>query len=104
MIGRYLVARSWDVRAAFEQLETALKWRNDFRADSILDNEDPLEAFYQRCCPHLFKGLDYEGRPVYWERTGAIDLPEVLKVSTLDEMRRRHVWGMELKVSFFSTD
>jgi hypothetical protein len=98
---RFLKARRWDVDAAFDQFSKTMKWRKEYNVDSLLDGPYPGEEIYQSLTPHMYKGFDKQGNPLYWERTGVVDLPNLLKYVTAEDLVRRHVWHMELQVRNF---
>lgn len=92
---RHLVAREWSLDGAHDQLAKTLQWRIDTNASDTIADRDPLHEFYDVCTPHYYGGYDKMNRPIYWEKSGLVNVSEVLKVATFEEMRRRHIWGME---------
>eukprot|EP00730_Choanoeca_flexa_P000013 TRINITY_DN10004_c0_g1_i1.p1 TRINITY_DN10004_c0_g1~~TRINITY_DN10004_c0_g1_i1.p1 ORF type:complete len:353 (+),score=38.44 TRINITY_DN10004_c0_g1_i1:87-1145(+) len=88
---RFLRARKGDIAAAIKQYVDAEKWFKEVGFDTILDQPDKDEAVYQRYCPHANLAYDREHRPVYFERTGAVKLPEVVKELSPELLITRHV-------------
>jgi len=72
-----------------------LKWRMDEKVDDILLADDVNEAVYQAICPHKHHRFDKQGRPVYMEKTGVINMPLLLKHVTERDLVVRHVRSME---------
>jgi hypothetical protein len=76
---RFLVARSFDLHKSVDMIN---HWQNWFEnplvqnnsklvPKSILSVEDINEHIYGQFCPHSNLGEDKDGRPIYWEKTGA---------------------------------
>ncbi|EGD73871.1 hypothetical protein PTSG_05566 [Salpingoeca rosetta] len=93
-IMRFVRARKYDVEAAVQQFVDAEVWYHENDVASALDT-DPDEEVYQAFCPVAPEGFDKHGRPIYWERTGEIRLPKVLKLLTEEKLVRRHVRQQE---------
>eukprot|EP00043_Microstomoeca_roanoka_P007624 m.73573 g.73573 ORF g.73573 m.73573 type:complete len:287 (-) comp13903_c0_seq1:456-1316(-) len=96
-IMRFVRARKYDVVSAVQQFVDAELWYQNTDVASVLE-EDPNEEIYQALCPHLNGGFDKHGRPIYWERTGEIRLPKVLKLLSEETLVRRHVRQQEITV------
>lgn len=92
---RFLRARRLDQAAALEQLEEAMKWRAEVGADTVLDKPAPKAALMKQLVPHAFLGTDKEGRPLYVERTGQIDVPRLLNLMNPSELELNHTAGYE---------
>jgi hypothetical protein len=45
------------------------------------------------------KRYDKKGRPIYFERTGAINMAELVATFTPEQLVRRHIWYMEMQIA-----
>ncbi|KAK5135151.1 hypothetical protein LTR08_005537 [Meristemomyces frigidus] len=87
---RFLRARKFDVQLAKKMFEDSEKWRKDFGGgvDSHLiqtfeyKEKPQVFAYY----PQYYHKTDKEGRPVYIEQMGKIDLEALRKITTDERM------------------
>ncbi|XP_062074728.1 phosphatidylinositol/phosphatidylcholine transfer protein SFH11 [Humulus lupulus] len=98
---RFLRMRDFNFAEAKEMFLNYLKWREEYRADAI-QKEFKFEELdrVKKCYPHGFHGVDRNGRPVYIERIGMIDLNELLQVTTVERFVRYHVSEQEKTLKF----
>ncbi|KAH3677078.1 hypothetical protein WICMUC_001833 [Wickerhamomyces mucosus] len=93
---RFLRARKFDISLAEAMFEASEKWRKEFGTDTILKDfkyeEKPLVAKYY---PQYYHKTDKEGRPVYIEELGSVNLTEMYKITTQDRMIKNLVWEYE---------
>jgi hypothetical protein len=92
---RFLRARKYDLDAAIEMYLKMLEWRIENKVDEMLATPDPREHVFQCVCPHRNHGVDREGHPVYFERTGMIRVGDLLKHMDEMDIVWRHVRMME---------
>ncbi|AET38158.1 phosphatidylinositol/phosphatidylcholine-binding protein Ecym_2428 [Eremothecium cymbalariae DBVPG len=98
---RFLRARKFEVQAAKEMFEHCEKWRKDFGVDTIFEDfhydEKPLVAkFY----PQYYHKTDIDGRPVYIEELGSVNLNEMYTITTQERMLKNLVWEYESFVRY----
>ncbi|XBW37161.1 hypothetical protein QEN19_002741 [Hanseniaspora menglaensis] len=83
---RFLRARKFDVSLSYEMFFNCQKWRHEKKIDTIIDDfnyeEKPIVAKYY---PQYYHKNDKEGRPVYYEELGKVNLTEMLNFT--DEKR-----------------
>ena len=93
---RFCRARKFDIEKTLAMFKECEKWRKDFGTDTILTDfhytEKPLVA---KMYPQYYHKTDKDGRPVYYEELGKVDLVEMLKYTTQDRMLRNLVWEYE---------
>lgn len=93
---RFLRARKFDVVLAQKMYEEHEKWRKDFGTDTILEDfhyeEKPIVARYY---PQYYHKTDIEGRPVYIEELGSVNLTEMYKITSQERMLKNLVWEYE---------
>lgn len=79
---RFLRARNYNLDASLEMILNWYVWYNTTLSNSqytpkdmrrrALAEGDAQEAVYTEFLPHSNLGVDKEGRPLYWEKTGII--------------------------------
>lgn len=93
---RFLRARKFDLEKTKTMFIDCEKWRKEFGTDTILTdfqyNEKPLVAkFY----PQYYHKQDKDGRPIYYEELGKVNLTEMLKFTSQERMLKNLVWEYE---------
>lgn len=93
---RFLRARKFDLAKALEMYEKCEKWRVEYGTNTILKDftykEKPLVATMY---PQYYHKTDKDGRPVYYEELGKVDLTKMLKFTTQERMLKNLVWEYE---------
>ncbi|KAL8713945.1 MAG: hypothetical protein Q9220_002091 [cf. Caloplaca sp. 1 TL-2023] len=84
---RFLRARKFNVNLAKQMFLDCEKWRKEFGVDSLVRNFDYKEKpkvfeYY----PQFYHKTDKDGRPVYIEQFGGIDLTAMYKITTAERM------------------
>lgn len=93
---RFLRARKFDLMLAQQMFVDCEKWRQEFGTNTVLTDfhydEKPLVA---KMYPQYYHKTDNDGRPVYFEELGKVNLTEMLKVTTQERMLKNLVWEYE---------
>ena len=93
---RFLRARKFDVMKALEMYTACEKWRKEYGTNTILEDfkyeEKPIVAKYY---PRYYHKTDKEGRPVYIEELGKVNVTEMYKITTQERMLKNLVWEYE---------
>jgi hypothetical protein len=93
---RFLRARKFDVPKAKEMLISAEAWRKEFGVDEIVKNFDFKEkAEVDKYYPQYYHKMDKEGRPVYVERLGKLDVKALYGITTQERQLQRLVYEYE---------
>ncbi|KAI4207979.1 MAG: hypothetical protein LQ346_000316 [Caloplaca aetnensis] len=84
---RFLRARKFNVNLAKQMFVDCEKWRKEFGVDDLVRNFDYKEKpkvfeYY----PQYYHKTDKDGRPVYIEQLGGIDLTALYKITTGERM------------------
>ncbi|KAJ3567684.1 hypothetical protein NP233_g6207 [Leucocoprinus birnbaumii] len=93
---RFLRARKFDVAKAKLMLLNCEQWRKEFGVDELIKNFDFKEkelvnAYY----PQYYHKTDVDGRPVYIEQLGKIDVKALYKITTQERLLQRLVLEYE---------
>ncbi|QYS96185.1 CRAL-TRIO domain-containing protein [Trichoderma simmonsii] len=84
---RFLRARKFDVELAKQMFIETEKWRKETKLDEILPTWDyPEKPEISKYYKQFYHKIDNDGRPVYIETLGGIDLNAMYKISTAERM------------------
>ncbi|KAJ7728470.1 CRAL-TRIO domain-containing protein [Mycena metata] len=93
---RFLRARKFDVPKAKEMFLSNEQWRKDFGVEDIVKNfEFPELAEVDRYYPQYYHKNDKDGRPIYIQRLGMLDLQALYAVTTQERQLKRFVLEYE---------
>lgn len=94
---RFLRARKFDIAAAKAMFVACEKWRKEYGVDDLRKNgyefpeKDQVDKYY----PQFYHKMDKDGRPIFIERLGSIDVNALYKITTPERLLRRLVWEYE---------
>lgn len=64
-----------------------INWRKENNVDTVLDDFEFTEkAQLMEIYPMGYHGLDKQGRPIYIERFGTLDVPKIFTITTEERM------------------
>ncbi|CUA70373.1 Sec14 cytosolic factor [Rhizoctonia solani] len=93
---RFLRARKFDLVKSKEMFVACEKWRKDFGVADIVHNFDfPEKAKVDEYYPQFYHKTDKDGRPVYVERLGKVDLKALGAITTQDRQLKNLVLEYE---------
>ncbi|KAL2826983.1 CRAL-TRIO domain-containing protein [Aspergillus cavernicola] len=93
---RFLRARKFDVAASKAMFVASEKWRKEFGTDDLArDFEYPEKTQMFKFYPQYYHRTDKDGRPVYIEKYGRIDLNAMSKITSDDRMLKNLVTEYE---------
>lgn len=94
---RFLRARKFDIAASKKMFLDCEKWRRDFGTDELPSTfryEEKPQVF--KYYPQYYHKYDVDGRPVYIEQLGHIDLAAMYKITTEERMMQNLVYEYEV--------
>jgi len=93
---RFLRARKFNIVAAKTMIVNQEKWRKDFKVDEISQSFSfPERAEVDKFYPQFYHKVDKDGRPVYIEILGKVDMAALNKITTEERLLQRFVWEYE---------
>ncbi|GJJ12307.1 hypothetical protein Clacol_006548 [Clathrus columnatus] len=97
---RFLRARRFDLAKAKEMLIAAEKWRKAFGVDDIENFNYSEREAVDRYYPQFYHKTDKDGRPVYIERLGRLDVDALYSITTQDRMLKHLVQEYEKMIKY----
>ncbi|GMF06052.1 unnamed protein product [Ambrosiozyma monospora] len=93
---RFLRARKFDIMKAKKMFEECEEWRKTYGTDTILEDfhyteKKDVAKYY----PQYYHKTDKDGRPVYIEELGAVNIPKMYEITTQERMLKNLVWEYE---------
>ncbi|SJX61471.1 probable SEC14-phosphatidylinositol(PI)/phosphatidylcholine(PC) transfer protein [Sporisorium reilianum f. sp. reilianum] len=80
---RFFRARKWDLAATEAMFTEAEKWRTEFKVDELYHSfEYPEKEKVDQYYPQYYHKTDKDGRPIYIEQLGKLDIKALYQVTT----------------------
>ncbi|KZV73596.1 hypothetical protein PENSPDRAFT_648746 [Peniophora sp. CONT] len=96
---RFLRARKFDVPKAKEMLLSCEEWRKEFGVEDIIKNFDFTEkAEVDKYYPQYYHKTDKDGRPIYIEVLGKLDIKALYAATTPERQLQRLVHEYERSI------
>ncbi|GAX76074.1 hypothetical protein CEUSTIGMA_g3517.t1 [Chlamydomonas eustigma] len=93
---RFLRARTYDLERATAMWLNHLEWEKDFSVNTILqDFYFPERDAFIKSYPQGYHKVDREGRPIYIQQAGKIDIVKLKKICSEDKMIKFHIQEYE---------
>ncbi|KAI0759746.1 CRAL-TRIO domain-containing protein [Trametes elegans] len=93
---RFLRARKFDVEKALAMIVSCEQWRKEFGVEELWNNFDFKEkALVDKYYPQYYHKTDKEGRPLYVERLGLLDIKALYAITTQERQLQRLVYEYE---------
>ncbi|WFD33010.1 hypothetical protein MSPP1_004067 [Malassezia sp. CBS 17886] len=84
---RFLRARKWDFNETLSMFLEAEKWRRENHVDELYETFTfPEREAVSKLYPKFYHKTDVDGRPVYIEQFGALDLKQLFQVTTPERL------------------
>ncbi|KAF8508244.1 CRAL-TRIO domain-containing protein [Hysterangium stoloniferum] len=87
---RFLRARQFDLVKAKEMIIAAEKWRKELDVDNIARFDYSEQPEVDKYYPQYYHSVDKDGRPVYIERLGKLDIKALYNITT-QERQLKHL-------------
>lgn len=88
---RFLRARKFDLDKSLLMVRNFFQWRVDFGTDEILSFPFPEVTEMKKFYPHGYHKTDKQGRPIYIECIGRLELTKLFEVTTEERMMKYYV-------------
>lgn len=100
VIIRFLRARKFDHKKTFEMFRNYLEWREKNKVDEIFSYDFPEFPEIKKNYPMGFHKTDKQGRPIYFEITGQMNLEQIFKHSSTERMLKHQIRQFEYVTNF----
>lgn len=88
---RFLRARKFDLPKTRLMWDNYQKWRKEEGVDELLHFDFPEAPEVMKYYPQYYHKTDKDGRPVYIEQVGKIDIDKLYKITTQDRLTKRFI-------------
>lgn len=96
LLNRFLRARKHKVTPAVEQLAKTLAWRSEYGADELASLPlEPCHTALMGVSAAEFHSFDKDGRPIFMNQSGVVNIDQFSKVMSDSEIIITHVYSME---------
>lgn len=97
---RFCRARKFDYPQVKAMLVACEDWRTEFGVDDIVNNFDFKEkAEVNKYYPQFYHNVDKDGRPLYIEQLGKLDIKALYSITTTERQLKRLVYEYERSLS-----
>ncbi|KAK9766069.1 cytosolic factor, phosphatidylinositol/phosphatidylcholine transfer protein [Basidiobolus ranarum] len=94
---RFLRARKFDIAASKKMFIDCENWRVEFQVDDLVKNFEFTEGpEVQAVYPRFYHKTDKDGRPVYIEKVGQLDLKKLFAITDEERLTKNHVVSYEI--------
>ncbi|KAF9581492.1 cytosolic factor, phosphatidylinositol/phosphatidylcholine transfer protein [Lunasporangiospora selenospora] len=93
---RFLRARKFHIANTHKMFVDCETWRRENKVDDLIHSfvfEE--EEAVRKCYPRYYHNIDKEGRPIYIEHIGVIDIKTLFKITDEERMTKQHVLSYE---------
>ncbi|CAF4196431.1 unnamed protein product [Adineta steineri] len=96
-IYRFLRAKKWNTTQTITSILEMIQWRIDNHVDTILNDQSVISRMklFEKLVPTAFHGHTKSYQPLYIEKTGQMNVDEILKTFTIEEMIQGYIYGLE---------
>ncbi|CAF1437157.1 unnamed protein product [Adineta steineri] len=93
-IYRFLLAKKWNTIQTITSILAMIQWRIDNHVDIILNDQSVISRveLFEKLVPTAFHGHTKSYQPLYIEKTGQMNVDEILKTFTIEEMIQGHIY------------
>ena len=95
---RFCRARNFDLQKAFSMLKADVEWRQSLKDLRWMTAQEVLQcdmARVYRYFPSWVAGRDKQLRPIAWRKFGLLEMWEITKMTTVENLIRFHAWEGE---------